>query len=1084
MFGGAAPASVEARAMPFVGRRDELRTLRSALAEVTGGRRGMLVLVGGEPGIGKTRLAEELATAASAGGLAVRWASCWEGAGDAGSGLGLSPWVQLVRAHLRERGPLAVRAELAGDAAEVGRLLPELAPPGTPETGLDPPGEPARLRLFDCLAAFLRRAAGERPMVLVVEDLHRADPSSLLFLRFLAGELSSAPILVIGTHRDGDDRRPLDHLGGLTGPLLRLRLAGLGPDDVADLAASITGAVPEPDRVAALHRRTGGNPYFVRELLWLAGSGLRLEGAVPDGVRAVIGHRLSALSDDCRDLLAAGAVLGSEFDLDVAAEVAGLPAGRAAGMAAEAASAGLLEARPAVHRFVHALVPEVLDGGLAVPARQDLHRRAAAALEERHREELDAWSSRLAHHHAAAGPAADVGAAVPHLRRAAAVALRRHAYDEAAEHLRRELELLELAAPADRRRRGEVLLGLGEALTAAGGGSAAARALDAAVQAARDAGDAELLARAALAMDGGISGTPDQRAAGAIEEALRRLPPGDHPLRARLLCRMARTLLFAPEPERRAALAEAATAMARRLGDPAVLAVVLFERHQVLWSPAGPAARLATAAELLDRADRAGSPALRLRVMAFRLGDLMELGEVERLRVAFDEYAAAIEQRRQVRDAWHVPLQRASVAMLAGRFEEAERLAGDALRLGRRVEHPSVGPAYATAIAVLRLLEGRLAEHVDVLRGLADALPALPAFRVGLVLALCADGREAEARVTFEGLAAAGDLAPDDFLATFHLALLAVACHRLGDAATAARLEARLRPHANHNVRVLRIGVGCLGSARHHLGLLAATRGRWDEAVAHLEAAVAANGRQGLLPLAAASRRELGRALLARGGPGDAERGRRLLGEAEAVARSIGMRLDAGAAAPATAEDVASLRREGDYWTLAHGGREHRLRDAVGLGLLARLLAEPGREVHALDLAAPGAWSAPAAEAVPALDDRAREAYRRRLRDLAEEIEEAEAWGDPERASRARREVDALTDQLAAAVGLGGRCRPAASAAERARSSVTKAVRRAIDRVGEADEHLGAHLERGVRTGLFCSYSPDPSSAITWRVTV
>jgi non-specific serine/threonine protein kinase len=176
----------------------------------------------------------------------------------------------------------------------------------------------------------------------------------------------------------------------------------------------------------------------------------------------------------------------------------------------------------------------------------------------------------------------------------------------------------------------------------------------------------------------------------------------------------------------------------------------------------------------------------------------------------------------------------------------------------------------------------------------------------------------------------------------------------------------------------------------------------------------------------------------------------------------------------------AALRREGDVWSFQYAGESFRLRDTKGLGYLARLLREPGREFHALDLA--GAPTEAAVERpVEALDATAREAYRSRLDELEEEEQEAKRFGDAERAARAHAEREFIAEEIARAYGLGGRARTSGSTAERARVAVTKAIRAALDRVREASPALGRHLEATVRTGMFCSYTPDPRAPITWR---
>ena len=210
---------------------------------------------------------------------------------------------------------------------------------------------------------------------------------------------------------------------------------------------------------------------------------------------------------------------------------------------------------------------------------------------------------------------------------------------------------------------------------------------------------------------------------------------------------------------------------------------------------------------------------------------------------------------------------------------------------------------------------------------------------------------------------------------------------------------------------------------------------------------------------------------------------------------TIGFRSDtAGArvtqasqAVPKQPREAASFVCEGDYWTLVFSERTSRVRDSKGMRYLARLLGAPGRELHVLDLASAVEGSevsgAKLGDAGEVLDAQAKTQYRQRLGDLAEELEEARAFNDPERAARASEEIDALTDQLASAVGLGGRDRRAASAVERARLNVTRAVRAALRRIAEADEGAGRHLEACLRTGVFCEYRPDPAAPTTWRIS-
>jgi len=1078
----AAPA-----AQPFVGRRQQFHELESAATLATAGQ-GSLLLLAGEPGVGKTRLAEELAARCRGNGAGVLWASCWEGDGAPP----FWPWIQLIRAHVGRSDPTSLRRELGPAGGEIARLVPEVADlvPDVPQPAEH--GTPgARFQVYDSVAAFLRRIGHARPHLVVLDDLHWADEPSLHLLRFLAGDLRESGLLVLGIFRDVEVTRghPLARvLGEMPGGARLLRLDGLGPDEVGELMTALAGgARPHDALVRSVHDRTAGNPFFVREVLRLAGDASEGQDAVPSSVRAVVGRRLRQLSQPCRELLSAAAIVGPEFAVPVLAEVARLPERRLLVLLGEALAARIVEeaGAPGRYRFTHALVREVLVNRVLATRRRELHRRAGEALETAGPAAAEGLEAELACHYRQAGSVDDLPKALLHTERAARLSARLHAHEDAAAHLRRAVELVEVVEPANRRRRAELLLALGEAQMAAGEIAAGRESHERAAAAARELRAPELLARAALGMGAEFAaGATDDLEVSLLEEALRTVDGEDEGLRARLLARLARALLFSPAHQRRTELAEESTRIARGLGDPATLAAVLYARHQALAASDVPEERLRMADEVVRLGEEAGNRTLALEGRALRLGDLVELGLMERFRGELDDYARLLNELRQLTFLWHVPLLRAHLAALGGRFEEAEQLGAALLASGNRIQHRGIDVFHATVITTVRFLQGRFGELVDVLAQGARAHPGLLTFRAGLGVALCESGREEEARAEFERLAAADfrDV-PHDLLRPHNLVLLAVTCHALGDARRAELLHGLLLPRAAYNVPLSRIG-GTMGATAHYLGLLAGAMDRWDEAVGHFEAAIASHLRQGFPPLLANSRHQLAIALRRRGAAGDADRAETDLEAARSMARALGIRLlleDRVAARP-VARDT-SLLREGDVWALTHDGRVARLRDAVGIGLLARLLREPGREFHVLDLASPrGRTALPASDAGPVLDERAKDQYRQRLQELADEMEEAEAWGDPERAARARRETDLLTEELVRAVGLGGRDRRAASDAERARASVTKALRTAIKRIAEHDPELGGHLAVSVRTGAFCAYSPDPASSISWTV--
>jgi hypothetical protein len=316
----------------------------------------------------------------------------------------------------------------------------------------------------------------------------------------------------------------------------------------------------------------------------------------------------------------------------------------------------------------------------------------------------------------------------------------------------------------------------------------------------------------------------------------------------------------------------------------------------------------------------------------------------------------------------------------------------------------------------------------------------------------------------------------------------------------AATIHPLLAPHASRCV-VIATAAACHGPVERHLGLLALTAGRIDAAVAHFEAAIATATRMGARPNVAYAMHGLALALRARDATGDAARAKDLVQDVERLARELGMvsllrRLEARepdpVAAITAAEEAASLRREGDFWTLAYAGTVIRLKDSKGVAYLVHLLRHPGHEFHALDVGGddagdPGSASeglslAADSDAGEVLDAEARSAYRRRLVDLRDELDEARGFNDLGRVAKLEAEMDALTDALSQGMGVGGRARRVGSHAERARVNVTRAIGRVLRKIETDSPPLGAYLNATIRTGLFCSYTPDARRPIVWTL--
>jgi len=515
----------------FVGRERELGELRHALTEAESGR-GSVVAVTGEAGIGKTRLLQEVAQAAAARGSSVHSGRCWE----EGGAPAYWPWIQVVRS-------------VGGDFAEIATASAQA-------TGEQADPESLRFALFDAVTRFLLADAAERPALIVLEDLHAADEASLLLLRFLGQEIAAAPLAVLCTYRDGEPRvRELASVfAGVVRVARRLVLRGLGREEVETYVAAVLGEAATPALVTRLHSLTAGNPFFLGQLVrgveldelirWGGGEpdrALRL----PEEVRAVIRRRIDRLAPEAATLLQLAAVAGRELDLAVLARVSRLSPNRLVEAVGEALEAGVIAIGPdgQQHVFAHELFRETLYGDLSARRRAELHLELGSVLEELGGGDPDRHLTEIAHHLALAAPVGDTARTVGYLERAGDRAAALIAYEEAARHYGRAVQLL---ADGDDRRRCELLLRVGDAQWRAGDVASARTSFEHATAIARRLDDSELLARAALGYVTALGGFLlyarfEVGATGAelLTEALAALPHEDTELRVILLSRLA-----------------------------------------------------------------------------------------------------------------------------------------------------------------------------------------------------------------------------------------------------------------------------------------------------------------------------------------------------------------------------------------------------------------------------------------------------------------------------------------------------------------------------------------------------------------
>ena len=1089
-----APPSVAApSARPFVGRAQELTDLAAALEEAAAGR-GSLVLLSGEPGIGKTRLMSELGRLAADAGMRVVAGRCWE----EGGAPPYWPWTQVVRA--------------AGADLE---HLAEGPQPGS-AGGVGPEGE--RLRLFDAVARFLAASASERPLLVTLDDVHAADEPSLLLLRYLGQSLGESRIVLVASYRDAESR--VRERGEVFAELARvgrrLPLRGLTAGDVEEYVATVTGSRPTRWAAARLHEITGGNPFFVEEIVRVLAADETLgplEETVddpfrrlPEEVRALIRRRVAGLASEGVATLRLAAVIGREFDLHLLQRASRLSPARLLGVLADATAVGVIAELPSPsgrYSFAHELVRETLYDDLRPVRRLELHQKVGRLLEDEYVEDLGTHLSEIARHLYLAAPLGDPGDALEYVVRAADHARALFAYEEAAVHYRRALELLGPARESGERRC-ELQLRLGDAQWRSGDGAGARTTFEEAIEGARRLGDAELLARAALGYVTALGGfllyarfEVGGTGVGLLEEALAGLPPEDSPLRAHLLAHLALEMWSGNEPvEQRVEVSGQAIEMARRLGHSEALVTALHARHWVLTTPGMAWDRLEHTGEMLRVAKETGNPEIEFLAHNARFHCFLELCDRRGMDAEAQAMTAIAERLRQPFHRWHTMCLGTLRATLDGNFTDAERLAGEALELGRlrQSEYATYVFRYAQLLAI-RWAEGRLDELWPEIADHAERFPWIPRWREAFAAAELGDEQAARRELGRHPLAEL----PRDGLWILHLCSLAEASVLVGDEERARDLYEQLLPHADDNA--VSYTQQPFGPVALRLGKLAALLGRRQEAERHFATALARCELLGARAIRARVLLEHARALGSLGEPADAGRIEAMLEEAAQICAEHGVpdlaeRVTAVRRGLVATPVGAEFRREGELWVIGYEGSVFRLRDMKGLRYLALLLAGPGREVHVLELAsAANGRGSPRAEAAagelassrlsgldPLLDERARQEYGRRLGELEAELDEARAFGDPERVSRLMDEQDLLTLELARAVGLGGRERAFSSPAERARISVTKAIKTAIRHIGEHSPALAAHLEASVQTGRFCSYATPGAAPPHWSL--
>jgi hypothetical protein len=1113
-----------------LGRRTELATCAAAAQRASSGR-GSIILISGSAGVGKTCLADAAAAAAADDGHLVAWGRCH---GEDGAPP-YWPWRQALDSLLGD--PQESRSSTTAL---------ELAQGDTPLRWQEPSSPADRFHLFDGVRQVLRTRSASQPLTVVLDDLHHADEGTLDLLQFIARELRGLRLLVIGTYRPLEaKRRPAADRLIATAAREGRRIALRGLDDQAIAALlDACGHAAEPALAAQVAALTDGNPLLVRGLAARLTPAQRAEageagetgqaghageadegralsvaswwdqhGGIPEELRALVREQVELVPPAFRPVLTSAALVGPSIDIERLRLLEGLPVHQLLQALGAGVGAGLLveeTEHTGRFRFRHELLRELIAAELEPAERVSRHQRMAELIEERHAQDLDPHLDDLAHHRLRAA-SLDPDAAIAALTRAARRADRIQDVAGAERHYRTALDLVARSG-APRHQRVELLCELGTVLERSDAPQAAQPIHAEAVEAARDDENPLLFARTVLRCAPRLGPTARDAAASRralVREALERVGSRDKALRSLLLAQLVTDAPQGASPDEHAELdrlTREAVALAREVGDPGLIGQALVARQHSLWRIDDVEERLANATEILQVAEDAEDDDLALQAHTWRLTAFLALGDPAGVDREIAVHARLAEESGQAHHRWSTQVFQAMRAMLDGRYTDAERHANEALRFKPLLDQERRAHAalvYGIQLFSIRKAQGRLLELADAVVADARAHPTAPLWRTALAYMQVSDGQASEAAAVLDELALGEfEQVPMDGSWLLTISLLAEISAFLGDERHSRTLYDLLLPHAGTTV-VVADGANCRGAVAHYLGLLAGAFNDHGSAVRHFETAMAVHDRLGVRRYQVKSRLACASSLQA--GGRSCERAEKLLLEARDIAVQTGMRaqLEAvesalravrgesdgegsdgrtgdGRAMTTTAISAgtqpaqrASIIASDGRWIISFDGVETHLKEAKGLRYLSRLLANPDTELHAIALEQ--AWGS----AGGVLDRTTAAATRQRFDELRSALEEAESYDDHERAALMRERLHKLAADLAAAAGLGD---PGDGRAERARLNVTRALRTAMRNIADKHPALGRHLSSTIRTGMLCTYRPDPRAPLSWHV--
>jgi tetratricopeptide (TPR) repeat protein len=1085
------------------------------LADVTAGH-GHLLLLSGEPGIGKTRLADEFGRFAVVQGVRVAWGRCWEGSGAPA----YWPWIQVARTCLAdthaERRAAILGSEVAPRVAQdIAQLLPELGaahPPTMRHFGPQPTDpEQARFQLFESVVTLFKNVARIEPLVIVIDDLHDADHPSLQLLKFIASHSKDARILLVGTYRDTEVRQSPE-LTRLIGDLSReghsIPIVGLSQAEVREFLASSSGKKADEKLVSGLYEATDGNPLFVDGVVRLLAAEGKLDGTgagdafkIPEGVQGSIRRRLVKLPEKTNRILSIASVIGNQFETQLLAYVSGSEPEEIVDRMGGALRAGITTdlGGGSYYRFSHALVREALYQDLPAKRRVQSHAEIGAAIEEVHKDELKPHLAALAHHFRAGG---DACKAIDYSIAAADAAEAVFAYEDALSHLRPALAIAE-NRDNDPTGRAALLLRLGRIVIAVGN---------------HDQGVAYL--QSALRLFEQIG---DNQHAGEVNShlghAFRFYGPHMNIHRALIHFQRAEELLSETSEQR-------------------VLGMLQWGLATTYHQQMRISKALISSKKAMDIFARLGDRELWARVAGNHSHYLMMKGKLARATALIEDLArqaAGFVNPDDFRDVimmcgwfWMVmaaPREAMRYYRLALKrpghdvrrqgellqfLTNCETAVGNLIEAKRLAAENYMAPAFLTAIAYF---EGDWKTTADALEHALDSARSIGAAWEELgALIYAVDLRRLMG--DYSGAAEALDRAlslykPDDLC--WEVRMRSQGVMLFFDAGHPAKAAEQLQ-----YCRKILVGqedwLGLAGLLWRAEGIVAALQDRFEESGRYFEKSRETYKQYSIPWYEAETLHYWGKALLQMGQPRLA---REKLDAAAKIYRDYGAgqawidyveadrrRVQPSSADPPqdrhadaeTASRESVFLNEGQFWTISYQDGSYRLRDMKGLHYIAYLLAHPNERFHVRELSASvrgEAFSLAASDpslhaeredASPILDSKAKADFRAHLSELHTELDEAEQMNDRGRAERIRTELELVNDELSAAIGLRGRDRKMSDPVERTRVRIGKAIRSALRGIQEHDPSLAHHLTSCIRTGYYCAYLPDPRQLPSWKL--